>query len=134
VKSLAAEARLTPWLDGAQFGGRLRAVVTRECGVTLDPFDEVIDEPFQLRFVPRGSPNAPADVAVEDQVIDLEGDDPPDVVDADTFDVGAALVEQLSLALDPFPRKPDAVFEPPEVPGETSPFAALAALKSKLPE
>jgi hypothetical protein len=120
-------------MDGAQLQGRLQAVVTRECGVTLDPFDEIVDEPFQLRFVPAGSPYAPQPVEAEDQVIDLEGDDPPDVVAGETIDVGAALTELLSLALDPFPRKPDAVFEPPADTGESSPFAALAALKSKGP-
>jgi hypothetical protein len=38
-------------------------------------------------------------------------------------------VEQLSLALDPFPRAAGAEFTPPEESAEISPFAVLKALK-----
>jgi hypothetical protein len=39
------------------------------------------------------------------------------------------LVEHLALDLDPFPRKPGAVFEPPPPEGPESPFAVLRVLK-----
>jgi uncharacterized metal-binding protein YceD (DUF177 family) len=130
VNRLEAHASLTPWLDGVRFEGRLSASVIRTCGVTLEPFEEVIDQPFALSFVPAGSPNAPAPADGEDQEIDLEADDPPEVVAGDSIDLGHALVEELSLALDPFPRAPGAVFEAPQEDGPISPFAALAALKA----
>jgi hypothetical protein len=45
-------------------------------------------------------------------------------------DLGAIATEFLILGIDPYPRKPGAVFEPPQSgDGEASPFAALAALK-----
>ena len=47
-------------MDGVEITGVLNAVVTRICGVSLDPFDEVIEEPVFLRLVPAGSPNAAA--------------------------------------------------------------------------
>jgi hypothetical protein len=130
VPALTADVRLGPWMDGVEMSARLKATVTRTCGVTLDPFDETVDERFVLRFVPAGSPNAPPEPTGEEQEIDLEADDPPDVVAGDSIDIGAYLVEQLALALDPFPRKPDAVFEPPAADPSFSPFAALAALKA----
>ena len=44
-------------------------------------------------------------------------------------DLGALATEFLILGLDPYPRKPDAVFEPPQsLAAEEGPFAALAKL------
>jgi uncharacterized metal-binding protein YceD (DUF177 family) len=127
VAFLEAALSLSPWLDGVEVAGSVRASVTRLCGVTLDPFDEMIDEQMLLRVVPRGSPNAQEPHGEVE--LDLEADDPPDIVDTDTIDLAAYVVEQLALALSPFPRRPDAVFEPPSQGGVISPFAALARLK-----
>jgi uncharacterized metal-binding protein YceD (DUF177 family) len=127
--ALAADLNMQPWLDGAELTGRLRAVVTQICGVSLDPFDTVIDEPLLIRFVPLGSPNAPP--PPQDEVeVDLEADDPPDVVAGDSIDVAHYVVEHLALAIDPFPRKPGVVFEPRPEETPASPFAVLAALKA----
>ena len=47
-------------------------------------------------------------------------------------DLGALATEFLILGLDPYPRKPGAVFEPPQdVKPDPGPFAALAGLKEK---
>ena len=43
--------------------------------------------------------------------------------------LAAYVVEDLALAIDPFPRKPGVEFEAPDAPGEPSPFAVLAKLK-----
>jgi hypothetical protein len=77
--------------------------------------------------VPNGSVHAPDPEA--EVVIDLEADDPPDVLDGDSVDLGLYVVEHLALDIDPFPRRPGAVFEAPPALPETSPFAALKALK-----
>ena len=53
------------------------------------------------------------------------------VLEGEVVDVGAYIVEHLALEVDPFPRKPDAVFEQPGGTPIISPFAALAALKDK---
>jgi len=47
--------------------------------------------------------------------------------------VSAYVVETLALALDPFPRKPGAVFESPAATEAISPFAALADLVKRPP-
>ena len=47
-------------------------------------------------------------------------------------DLGALATEFLILGLDPYPRKPGAVFElPQDVKPDPGPFAALAGLKEK---
>ncbi len=127
IGRLEATLNLTPWLDGVMIDGRVDAVVTQICGVTLDPFEVVIEEPVGLRIVPVGSPNAPAPPANE-VIIDLDAEDPPDEATGEALDLAAYVVEALALALDPFPRKPGAVFVSPAPVGETSPFAALARL------
>lgn len=132
LSELTADLNFQPWLDGAELTGRLHAVVTQICGVTLDPFDTRIDETMLVRFVPTGSPHAPP--PPEDEVeMDLEADDPPDVVSGDAIDLAHYVVEHLALAIDPFPRKPGEVFQPPPDESPASPFAVLAALKATKP-
>jgi hypothetical protein len=61
----------------------------------------------------------------------LEDEDPPEPLDSGHIDLAALAVEFLALALDPFPRKPGAVFaDAPDVETEGGPFAALSALKA----
>lgn len=98
IESLAADLRIAPWLDGLEVDGVLRARVTRICGVSLEPFEETVDEPVVLRFVPDGSPNAASPVE-GDVELDLEADDPPDCITGDAIDLGSYLAEQLALAL-----------------------------------
>ena len=47
------------------------------------------------------------------------------------YDVAAPLLEELVLAIDPYPRAPGVEFETPQEPAETreNPFAALKSLK-----
>jgi uncharacterized metal-binding protein YceD (DUF177 family) len=98
------------------------------CGVSLEDFPTDLSGAFSIQILPAGSPNAPP----EDHEVELDPDapDPPDLTDNGEIDVGAYLIEHLGLALDPFPKKPGVVFEPPEPPTLISPFAALKDLKS----
>lgn len=125
LTSLVADVAASPWLDGAELRGRFTAQVTQTCGVTLEPLEQKLNGDFLVRLLPADSPNAPS----EDAEIDLEGDDPPDVLGGEEIDLAAYVVEHLALEVDPFPRKEGAVFEPPADEGETSPFAALKGLK-----
>ena len=128
VNSLVAQIAIRPWHDGVELNGRIEAAVTRLCGVSLETFQETIDEPMHVRIVPPGSGNAPKD---EDGavVIHLEGEDPPDILSGNAIDVAGYVLEHLALGLDPFPRKPGAVFEAPAATGPASPFSALSQLK-----
>jgi uncharacterized metal-binding protein YceD (DUF177 family) len=125
LNSLSAEVAVTPWLDGAELRGRFTAQVVQTCGVTLDPIEQTLSGDFEVRILPAGSPNLPSEGAE----IDLEADDPPDALEGDEIDIAAYVVEHAALEVDPFPRKPDAVFEPPPSEEETSPFAVLKRLK-----
>jgi hypothetical protein len=133
--SLAAEVRAAPWLDGVQIDGRWRAHVRQTCGVTLEPFDSDLDGELHVRALPQGSAALGGpDEAGGELDLDPEADDPPDVLPDDRIDLGAYVVEDLSLAIDPFPRKPGVEFKAPEQPGEPSPFAVLAKLKGGAPD
>lgn len=127
LKALSAQLRLRPWLDGAELSGALHATVIQESGLSLELFETVIEAPVEARFVPAGSPHAP-DPATEIE-LDPEQPDPPEVLEGETIDVAALVVEHLALALDPFPRKPGETFdyEPPQ--DDDSPFAVLKRLK-----
>lgn len=127
LNSLTADVTLSPWLDGGELTGRLRAEVVQTCGVTLENFAQPLSAEFMVRLVPPGSPNAQAND--DEGEIDLDAPDPPDVLEGETVDLAAYVIEHLALEVDPFPRKPGAVFEPPPAEEEASPFAVLRRLK-----
>jgi len=129
LDSLDAEIFLRPWMDGAEISGLIRARVTQVCSVSADEFEEPVESRFSVRVLPADSENTSPDEN-GDLALDPEGDDPPDVLEGETIDVSGYVIEHLALELDPFPRKPGAVFEPPPEPVELSPFAALKALKA----
>ena len=131
LAKLCGDLKLKPWLDGVEINARITADLTRLCGVSLEPFDVAIDERVRIRIVPTGSPNAPAPESAE-VIVDLEGDDPPDEAIDGVIDLTAYVVESLALALDPFPRKPGAVFTQPESTGPISPFAVLSSLGKRI--
>lgn len=125
-----AEVRLTQWLDGLELKGRWDADVTYRCGISLDAFDDSLEGDIAIRAVPATSPAAvQEDEGDAETELTLDSVDPPDILDGDILDVGALLVEHLALELDPFPRKPGAVFEAPPAEDPPSPFAVLKMLK-----
>ena len=133
-KSLAAEFTIMPTLDGRyHLAGRLRAEIVQACVVTLDPVDSLIDEPFDVTFWPEEQMPALSGGALD---IDEEPDPVPIV--AGQIAVGRVVFEHLAAAIDPFPRKPDAMLDRHStVAGEGSssasdgPFAVLANIKPK---
>lgn len=129
IEALSADVTIRPWLDGAELEGWLNADVTYTCSISAEPFTDKLSGDFTLRVLPAGSENAPQEDTAEELELDPEADDPPDVLEGDTLDLGGYVVEHLSLELDPFPRKPGATFEPPVETGSLSPFAALRVLK-----
>lgn len=128
--SLNANLTLTRWFDGGLIEGRWKASLTQTCGVTLEDFETDLKGQFQVRVVPEGSKHAP-DPNIVEIALDLEADDPPDVIMGQTLNLVHYLLEDLSLSIDPFPRKPGAVFVAPEPAVELSPFAVLRQLKPK---
>lgn len=101
--------------------GWLRAVLLRECVITLDLFEQVVEEPFRLRFVPSGT---------ETDGDDPEADDEIGYAGA-AIDLGEAAVEQLALVMDPYPRKPGAALPPEASDVDEGPFAGLRGLSGR---
>lgn len=124
----AFRARLTvqPAPEGWTLSGRVTAHAVQRCGLTLEPLPTDIDESFSIDLI-EADPRAPVEVEVDPE------DDGPDVIEGGVIDLGLYAVEQLALALDPFPRKPGAVFEQPEQPAEESPFAVLKQFRPPKP-
>jgi uncharacterized metal-binding protein YceD (DUF177 family) len=108
---------------GLRVTGQVSATVGQVCVVTLDPVDNEIEEEIDLVF-------APGAAAPLTSTGGVDAEDAPEPLIDGTVDLGAIATEFLLLALDPYPRRPGAVFDAP-VEGEEGahPFAALAALK-----
>jgi len=114
--------------DGLHVVGTVSARVRQTCVVTLEPVENEIAEPIDLVFVP---PSALGPLAHEVN-LGIEPIEPPEALIDGVADVGAAATEFLMLGIDPYPRKPGAVFEPPQTADAGSrPFAALAALRGR---
>jgi uncharacterized metal-binding protein YceD (DUF177 family) len=119
--------------DGLHVVGRVAATVEQNCVVTLEPLQTDIDEAVDLVFT--ASPADSAETNETEHIHTLDEDEPPQALANGSVDLGAVAVEFLLLGIDPYPRKPDAVFAaPPAGDSQAHPFAALADLKKKLGE
>lgn len=111
--------------------GHVRARVGQTCVVTLDPIENDIDEPIDLIFAPPEQIPELSDLVDDAAESEEEIPDPPEPIVNGIIDLGRLATDALFLAIDPYPRKPGAVFEPrveADDP-EDHPFAALKALK-----
>jgi uncharacterized metal-binding protein YceD (DUF177 family) len=119
------------------YRGHFEADVVQACVVTLEPvpshIEEDIDRSFQLApavaHPARRSrkPAIPPVVAIGD--LEAEG---PDLLESPVVDLAAPVLEELSLSLDPYPRKAGVAFtQPEEAPAgpADNPFAVLGKLK-----
>jgi hypothetical protein len=113
--------------DGLHVVGTVSARVRQTCVVTLDPVENEIAEPIDLVFVPASALGTLA----HEVNLGAEAVEPPEALIDGVVDLGAVATEFLMLGIDPYPRKPGAVFEAPDSAGAGSrPFAALEALRS----
>lgn len=128
IESLAASYSLRRDPAGVHATGHLSARVTQSCIVTDAPLPATVEEDFALRFLPE------SEAAVE---VELSEDECDTVFySGGAIDLGEAAAETLALALDPFPRSPDAdiALRAAGVLSEddAGPFGALAGLRDKL--
>jgi uncharacterized metal-binding protein YceD (DUF177 family) len=125
IDRLTAELHLTRLAGAAiRLDGQLQAAVVQSCVVTLEPVAATVSEAFTLVYAPPTPHGDTVELAPEE--------DPVEPLVGDTIDLGEAVAQQLSLALDPYPHAagavlPDAASSPPAP--EDHPFAALAKLK-----
>lgn len=147
IERFTATVRLRRVRGGTMIraGGDFDADVVQTCVATLESVPAHVADRIDALFAP---PELIAgDEDEEELVIDPEAieDESPEPIQDGRIDIGELAAQHLSLALDPYPRAPDAVFEPieehpaPAEDAETfdtreeeerpSPFAGLAKLK-----
>ena len=132
VLSVQASFDVTP-KSGGRFhvAGHVRARIGQTCVVTLEEIESDIDEPIDQIFAPPDQIPEMAALADEAEASDEDTPDPPEPIENGIIDLGRLATDALYLGVDPYPRKPDVVFEPlVEAPDpEDHPFAALKALQ-----
>jgi hypothetical protein len=118
---------------GLHVTGLVSASVGQTCVVTLEPIANEIEEGVDLLFEPKlDAAESAVDETSDDEEKrtprDIKWDDPEPLIGG-AIDLGALATEFLMLGLDPYPRKPGAVFTPPpEEEPDPGPFAALSKL------
>lgn len=128
------EGRVRPWRKaGLVFEGRFIADLTQACVVTLEPVADHLELDFVVHYLPQDMIDEWEKKQIEDGdiIIDSENDEPVDPIVNGMIDVGESAVQQLALSINPYPRKPDASFEPPAsaAAAKENPFAVLEKLK-----
>jgi hypothetical protein len=114
--------------DGLHVVGQVSATVGQTCVVTLEPIENEIEEAIDLVFTPDIASELPDEAGRGRRVA---ADDAPEPLVGGVVDLGVVATEFLTLAIDPYPRKPGAEFAAPGAGDDdsTHPFAGLAALK-----
>ena len=132
VLSAQASLDVTP-ASGGRFhvAGHVRARIGQTCVVTLEEIESELDEPIDLIFAPPEQVPQMAALVDEAEESDEETPDPLEPIENGMIDLGKIATDALFLAVDPYPRKPGAVFEPmvEAADPEDHPFAALRVLK-----
>jgi uncharacterized metal-binding protein YceD (DUF177 family) len=117
--------------DRYAYDARFEADVVQACVVTLEPVRSHLKGEFSREFLI--GPKLPAGFAhtAKSHEVSTLADDEPEVLSNPFVDLAAPVLEELSLALDPYPKAPGVVFEGQgqEEPAVTSPFAVLESLK-----
>jgi hypothetical protein len=109
---------------GLRVTGQVSATVGQNCVVTLEPVENEIEEDVNLLYMPAAAP-----AATEDETAAEPKWDDPEPLIGGRVDLGALATEFLILGIDPYPRKPGAVFDPPrDQKPDAGPFAVLAGL------
>lgn len=109
--------------------GRIEAEVTQACVVSLEPVAARVAEDFSLTY--SLEPEEPKG----DLEFTLADEEPPENVEDGTIDLGEAAIQQLAVALNPYPRRPGAeipeALKAPEgaAAGKKRPFEILRVLK-----
>ena len=129
VDSLEAEFRLRRDTAGIVAHGHVRGTVVQACVVTDESVPVAIDEPVALRFVVDDVPGE-GEIELDEDALDTM------LYDGAALDLGEAAAETMALALDPYPRGPNAAAALRAAgvisEDEARPLGAFAGLKAKL--
>jgi len=128
IDRLDAVFRVRRDAAGVVARGTVSADVVQACVVTDDALPMSVEEPVALRFVAE-TPDA-EEIELSEDALDTMG------FDGSAIDLGEAAAETMALALDPFPRGPNAAAALREAgvisEEEAKPLGALAGLKAQL--
>ena len=128
---LEADFTVTGRGRGLRVIGEVQATVVQTCVITLEPIENGVAETVDLVFEPAASSESP-------NLVRGDGDadsEPSEPLHNGCADLGAVATEYLLLGIDPYPRKPGAVFAPPvAAAAQDGPFAALSVLKRRRDE
>lgn len=125
LERLEAEVEITRLSGGFyRLAASLAAALVQACVVTLEPVASEVEERFSLLYGPLDEAKDIVLDGTAETVEPLEGG---------MIDIGEAVAQQLSLALDPFPHAKDAAEAPvvKEEPRSESPFSVLAELQRR---
>ena len=121
IRDLVGRFSLSGSLTRLRAEGKVEAVVTQVCTVTLEPFEAKVSEPVEVEFT-----NADVLEGTEAEDVDL-----PDPIVNGRVDFGVLTAEFLALGLDPYPRKPGIAFEPVVAGDEAGPLDGLRKLRDR---
>ena len=135
VEWFVAELVFKRWqVNVVSITGTVRANLTQECVVTLEPLQTTVHEEVDRTFVPEGSKLLRPKLNNEGElIVDYDGRDEPEPFVGENLDAWEIAIEHFLIGIDPYPRKPGAEFTPLiESDGsdslKESPFAALKGL------
>jgi uncharacterized metal-binding protein YceD (DUF177 family) len=126
----AFEAKVTlKRLSPSRFSyvAELKAEVVQPCSVTLEPVAQRIEHSFtrELHLAHSGRHRP--------ELVELAPgageDESPEEVETSRYNVAAPVLEEFSLAIDPYPRASGVAYEASDEEKPESPFAVLARLK-----
>jgi uncharacterized metal-binding protein YceD (DUF177 family) len=129
IESLGATLALRREAAGIHVSGHVTAALTQSCSITDDPIPVAIDESVALLFVAPGSAGGDEVELGEDSLdtVELEGS---------SINLGEIAAETMALALDPYPRGPNAAAALKAAgvltEEEARPASPFAALKDRL--
>lgn len=130
LDSLDADLAVSRDAKGVLAQGKIRATLSQYCVATGDPVPVVLEEPMVIRFIPEPVVRANTEIELEAEDCDSM------FYDGQGIDLGEAVSQTLGLALDPYPRSPDAQKHLRAVgvkaEDEVEPLGALAGLKDLL--
>ncbi|MBN9590345.1 MAG: hypothetical protein J0G99_15225 [Alphaproteobacteria bacterium] len=113
---------------------RLVADVTQACVVTLEPVPAHIERAFSRELHYVGNTRRGTESEGGDTIVDPGTEEGPEDIESLHYDLAGPVLEEYSLALEPYPRRPGAEFSPeskePDV--QESPFAVLKGLQKRL--
>ena len=105
LQNLEAVFRFKRWRKhGVTLNSDVKTKVEQECIATLEPVFTEIKTSFERQFLPeRSSDYKMPEIIDGEMVLDPEAD-LPDIMSGNTLNLWDILIEELILAIDPFPR------------------------------